>query len=759
MADRERCPNCGGEMAANAPQGLCPACLLRQGLESDDLLVPIDPESSSASATIQVRPSEPPSEGGGPNHAGPFPVVGPAGATELNRAGTSAPDLDATLSYSVARQNGDIEPLLTPQDLAQLANRFLPGIVLEGRYVLERELGRGAMGIVFLGRDNRLDRPVAIKVILPGDSGSTARGSATEQEFQDKFLQEARIGANLTHPAIATVHDFGYHRETPFTVFEYVAGPTLYDVIKRRRRLPLEEVRLVIGPLAQALDFAHSRFVVHRDLKPANIKAAEQGQFKILDLGLATEFRQQTDWSGFAGTPAYASPEQASGLPADGRSDQYALALITYEMLTGTRPFRATHVHQLLELHRTGIPPSPRSLLSDLSAPVTSAILRALEKDPQRRFASCCQFANALGCNLLSSFANRDPVIVRSDVNLVFCQLPRGHDVHWESLPIPGFGPWQGHIARTSDALWVAYRGEVSNWAIKDVLLLPIASRRKISVICSDGDDQKWIIVQFSCNNEAQRWHDDLSSLPYSSPTPSEAMGEVKRLTRRVIPLVRRSPSARFQVLGAVEATARRKGHAEAALILEGAVLGADLVADVDEEKLPGFQSSERRFTGYAMRTVDQAGKDEVAIRWFDSRIRTLTHFCFLMLLTYTVGSVSVGLALGVVPLGFVLALRFLRWPQLLWPTALILPAFGLSYAVVAPSPGVILMLINYKLARELGLVYKTYKTVVPITSARMGAGRRVAQVLSWILIGLYVLLFPGIVIASIIAMLIMPRP
>ncbi len=160
---------------------------------------------------------------------------------------------------------------------------------------------------------------MAIKAILPSESGWRARGQATEKQFQDRFLQEAKIGANLTHPAVATVHDFGYHGETPFTVFEYVAGPTLYDVIKRRGRLPLEEVRLIVGPLAQALDFAHARFVVHRDLKPANIKATDEGDFKILDLGLATEFRRQASWS-FCGTPAYASPEQASGLPADGRA-------------------------------------------------------------------------------------------------------------------------------------------------------------------------------------------------------------------------------------------------------------------------------------------------------------------------------------------------------------------------------------------------------------------------------------------------------
>ena len=158
--------------------------------------------------------------------------VGPADATGSCHSGAVKADPDATLSYSVAREGGQVEPLLTPQDLEQLATTFYPGMVLQGRYVLERELGRGGMGLVFLGRDNRLDRTVAIKAILPSDRGWRARGPATEKQFQDRFLQEAKIGANLAHPAIATVHDFGYHGETPFTVFEYVDGPTLYEVIK-----------------------------------------------------------------------------------------------------------------------------------------------------------------------------------------------------------------------------------------------------------------------------------------------------------------------------------------------------------------------------------------------------------------------------------------------------------------------------------------------------------------------------------------------
>ena len=147
--------------------------------------------------------------------------------------------------------------------------------------------------------------------------------------MRSSFAEEARLGASLTHPAIATVFDFGFHSENPFTVFEFIEGETLRELIERRGRLPLDEVRLIIGPIAQALDFAHARRIVHRDLKPENVRATEQRLFKILDLGLAREFSRQEDWR-FAGTPAYAAPEQAAERASDGRTDQYALAVIIF---------------------------------------------------------------------------------------------------------------------------------------------------------------------------------------------------------------------------------------------------------------------------------------------------------------------------------------------------------------------------------------------------------------------------------------------
>lgn len=333
------------------------------------------------------------------------------------RETTTLDDPRATVSYIVARDgyNHDLSTrAVEPEILQKVCNDFTPGTVLQERYLLLHELGRGGMGIVFLGRDQRLDRQVAVKVILA--SGQSSSPSATmDTRLRSSFAEEARLGASLTHPAIATVFDYGFHHDNPFTIFEYIDGETLRALIDRRGRLPLDEIRLIVGPLAQALDFAHGRRIVHRDLKPENIRATEQRQFKILDLGLAREFNRQEDWR-FAGTPAYTVPEQAAELPSDGRADQYALAVIVFEMLTGRRPFESESWIDLLEKHYSEPPPSPRALVSDLPQSVEDTVLRSLAKDPNRRFSTCAEMAVALGCQFLAGPAPRPEILLETEI-------------------------------------------------------------------------------------------------------------------------------------------------------------------------------------------------------------------------------------------------------------------------------------------------------------------------------------------------------
>jgi hypothetical protein len=369
-------------------------------------------------------------------------------------------DGDATLAYSVTRGDGRLGPLVATEQQQRLQVAFRPGGVLQGRYAIECEIGAGGMGRVYLGKDLRLDRPVAIKVsLLLGRDDDLGEGR--RQDLREAFAEEARLGANLTHPAIATVYDYGFHDDKPFTVFEYLPGETLGDLLRRRGRLPLEEVRLIIGALAQALDFAHARQVVHCDLKPENIRGTGQGPFKVLDLGLAKEFRREVDWSGFAGTPAYAAPEQAAGEPCDGRADQYALALIAYDLLAGQRLFAARDAYELLRLHRSVVPTWLEETLADLPASVCQALARALSKSPDRRFASCGDLAVALGCQFLNTPAPLPAILLEADVR----RITIGRTGRF------GIGRFLGtaHLALTDDAIWCVQHAEVRRWLLRNI--------------------------------------------------------------------------------------------------------------------------------------------------------------------------------------------------------------------------------------------------------------------------------------------------
>jgi serine/threonine protein kinase len=651
-------------------------------------------------ADAAPSPSQPLVMDGG--HGGvddPSPFAGPVIATRPYHPGAIEGAHDATLSYSVARRDGEVVPLLlSPQDLERLANTFFPGMVLQGRYILERELGRGAMGLVFLGRDNRPDRPVAVKVILPGDSGGGARGPATEKQLQDRFLQEAKIGANLTHPAIATVHDFGYHGEAPFTIFEYVAGPTLQEVLRHRGRIPLEEVRLIIGPLAQALDFAHSRFVVHRDLKPANIKASEQGDFKILDLGLATEFRRQADWA-FCGTPAYASPEQASGLPADGRSDQYALALITFEMLTGRRVFESTSIRELLKMQRAHEPPSARSLMSTLNESIDDAIRRALSKDPAKRYANCLQFAAAIGCQFLSGSGQLPVILLEAEIKLPIGLIPKSLTPSWvEPLTDTTFSldrllrPWLGqslHLILTRDSLWGLHGFEAVRIPLRDVNARTwfFSNDSTLRVVTNQANGWRWKSLEFPSRHGCRVWKETLQwackNLPPSREPPAGSV-PVEQIV-----LVTRQPPGRYLLLGQVEAQGHEREAVRSGMLLRARMAGADAVVDYQEEQVFGPMRNTWRSAGSAIRAVDSEGRWQLKSRWFGSEIRRRALICIVALVSLSLVSMShwrswLGAAVAfLLPVLLWVALRQVQWAELIRPTALAILFLGAGNAAV----------------------------------------------------------------------------
>ncbi|MFN2564216.1 MAG: protein kinase [Gemmatimonadaceae bacterium] len=266
---------------------------------------------------------------------------------------------------------------------------------LAERYALERALGAGAMGQVFLARDVALDRPVAVKVISP-DLGASAT-------FRDRFLLEARTVAKLRHPNIVAVHAAGEAAGHLYFVMEYVAGESLRDLVDRVKRVDPERAAAILSDVADALAYAHAQGVVHRDVKPENVLLDGQtGRAMLTDFGIARALTAADDGrltgTGLlVGSPRYMSPEQASGERAlDGRSDIYSLGLVGYEMLVGESPYAGASAASLIAKHVTEPAPPVAKRAPGVPRTVADAIDRALEKDPARRWPDAAAMAQAL---------------------------------------------------------------------------------------------------------------------------------------------------------------------------------------------------------------------------------------------------------------------------------------------------------------------------------------------------------------------------
>jgi len=262
---------------------------------------------------------------------------------------------------------------------------------LAGRYDVQRELGRGGMATVFLADDVKHGRPVAIKVLHP----EIAAGIGA-----DRFLREIQIAARLQHPHILPLYDSGTAGDYLYYVMPFVEGESLRDRLGREKQLPLEEVIRITQQIASALAYAHSRGVVHRDIKPENILLSS-GTVVVADFGIAraisaAENDTLTQTGTIVGTPMYMSPEQATGSEVDGRSDQYSLACVTYEMLVGAPPFTGPNAQAVMARHSIDIVSPPSIVRNMLPDTAEDAILRALAKNPVDRFATTAQYAEAL---------------------------------------------------------------------------------------------------------------------------------------------------------------------------------------------------------------------------------------------------------------------------------------------------------------------------------------------------------------------------
>jgi predicted Ser/Thr protein kinase len=274
-----------------------------------------------------------------------------------------------------------------------------------GRYAVERELGRGGMGVVFLARDLALDRLVAIKLLPPA--------LAAVADRRARFLREARTAARLSHPNIVPIHSVEESGGLVFFVMGYVAGETLGERIRHLGRLPAAEVTQIVREVAWALAYAHRQGVVHRDVKPENILLERDGgRAMVTDFGIAQVSGDAADTPAgqVVGTARAVSPEQAAGEPVDGRSDLYSLGVMAYLAATGQWPFDGESAAEVLAKHLTQAAPPILALRPDLPPSLAAAIERCLSKSPDERFASGEELAAALGSSLPAVVTTPVPV-------------------------------------------------------------------------------------------------------------------------------------------------------------------------------------------------------------------------------------------------------------------------------------------------------------------------------------------------------------
>jgi serine/threonine protein kinase len=304
--------------------------------------------------------------------------------------------------------------------MATIVDRDLTGSHVS-RYVVTGAVAAGGMGQVYLGRDDDLRRYVAIKVLRDDGPSSAIRA---------RLLTEARLQAQLNHPSVAGVYDFVEQDGRAFLIMEFVPGATLREILVAGP-LPDDEVVRIGIQLASGLAAAHAVGVVHRDLKPQNLRVTPAGRLKIVDFGIA-DFDQgngvadesaDTHTARHAGTVPYMSPEHLRGQTTDGRSDIFSAGAVLYEMTTGCRAFPQRNLVELVDAILHECPPAPTALNPLTSATLETVILRALHKEPARRFQSAAVFAEALR----AVRKNRRCPRIRTDLVAVSTESPR-HD-------------------------------------------------------------------------------------------------------------------------------------------------------------------------------------------------------------------------------------------------------------------------------------------------------------------------------------------
>lgn len=262
-----------------------------------------------------------------------------------------------------------------------------------GRYKIIKEIGHGAMGIVYEAKDPLIDRIVAIKTINLQDLTPEEK-----KEYEARFYLEARSGGRLSHPNIVTIHDLGESEGVPYIAMELMEGRELQNLLKSEQLLPIKETLNIMIQVATGLAYAHEHGIIHRDIKPSNIMVLKGGLVKIADFGIARmdSWRLNTTHGKLLGSPHYMSPEQVSSHPIDQRSDIFSVGTLLYRMLSGQVPFSGNNTHSITYKIVHEEPPKPSSLIQEIPDMLDSIVIKCLSKNPDDRYQNAIELADDL---------------------------------------------------------------------------------------------------------------------------------------------------------------------------------------------------------------------------------------------------------------------------------------------------------------------------------------------------------------------------
>jgi serine/threonine-protein kinase len=278
--------------------------------------------------------------------------------------------------------------------------------LLNNRYYLQEQIGTGGMAVVYKAEDRMLERTVAIKVLREKFSADPA--------FRERFRQEAKAAANLSHPNIVTVHDFGLDSDRLFIVMEHIPGTDLKSIVEERGRFSVEEAIPILVQICAGVGYAHRAGLVHCDMKPHNVLVSPDMRVKVTDFGIARALvsirpdeKSEIVW----GSPQYFAPEQAMGRAPSPASDVYGIGVLMYEMLTGVLPFESDSGAELARMHRELRPILPSHIVGDISPVLEKIMLKILSKEPSSRYRT----ADQLG-RVLLTFGKSEDVVETPDV-------------------------------------------------------------------------------------------------------------------------------------------------------------------------------------------------------------------------------------------------------------------------------------------------------------------------------------------------------